>query len=122
MGEGPLTHADRLRDICLALPEAENKPFGGHTAPTYRVRDKMFATTSEQAERPEVWVKLAPGAQAILVDSQPARFFVPPYVGKSGWVGIWLDGDVDWDQVEALVRESYCLIAPKRLAAKVALT
>lgn len=44
---------------------------------------------------------------------------MPPYVGKSGWVGIWLDGDVDWDQVETLVRESYCLIAPKRLAAQV---
>lgn len=100
----------------MALPEAEEKPFGGHTAPTYRVRDKMFATTSEGSDRPEVWMKLAPGGQTILVESQPDRFFVPPYVGKSGWVGIWLDGDVDWDQVESLVRESYSLIAPKRLA------
>ncbi len=110
---------DHLRAICMALPEAEEKPFGGHTAPTYRVRDKMFATTTEQADRPEVWMKLAPGAQTILVESQPERFFVPPYVGKSGWVGIWLDGDVDWEQVESLVRESYRLIAPKRLAAQV---
>ena len=109
MGEGALSPAqrgeeleDRLRAICIALPEAEEKPFGGHTAPTYRVRDKMFATTSEYAEPPELWVKGAPGAQAILVDSQPERFFVPPYVGKSGWIGIWLTDDIEWDQVEAL--------------------
>ena len=107
---------DRLRDICLALPEAEERPFGGHTSPTYRVRDKMFAMTTEDGR--ELWVKGAPGAQEILVESQPERYFVPPYVGKSGWVGIRLDGHVDWDQVEALVRESYCLIAPKRLAAR----
>jgi predicted DNA-binding protein (MmcQ/YjbR family) len=106
----------RLRVHCLALPEAEEKPFGGHTAPAYRVRDKMFAMTNDGGLRPELWVKGAPGAQDILVESEPERFFVPPYVGKSGWVGIWLDGDVDWDQVESLVRESYCLIAPKRLA------
>jgi predicted DNA-binding protein (MmcQ/YjbR family) len=110
---------ERLRTICMALPESEEKPFGGHTAPTYRVRDKMFAMTTDGGSRPELWVKGAPGAQQILVDSHPDRYFVPPYVGKSGWVGIWLDGDVDWDQIESLVRESYCLVAPKRLAAKV---
>jgi predicted DNA-binding protein (MmcQ/YjbR family) len=44
---------------------------------------------------------------------------VPPYVGKSGWVGIWLDRNIDWDQLESLIRESYCLIAPKRLSARV---
>ncbi|MGH2609171.1 MAG: MmcQ/YjbR family DNA-binding protein [Tepidiformaceae bacterium] len=109
---------ERLRVICLAFPGASERPFGGHTAPTYRVRDKMFAMTTDGGTRPELWVKGAPGAQDILVESQPDRFFVPPYVGKSGWVGIWLDGDVDWDQVESLVRESYCLIAPKRLAAQ----
>ncbi|MEX0784742.1 MAG: MmcQ/YjbR family DNA-binding protein [Dehalococcoidia bacterium] len=110
---------DRLRAICLALPEADEKAFGGHTAPTYRVRDKMFAMTTDGGARPELWVKGAPGAQEILVGSQPDRFFVPPYVGKSGWVGIWLDDEVDWDSVESLVGESYCLIAPKPLAAQV---
>jgi predicted DNA-binding protein (MmcQ/YjbR family) len=107
---------ERLRTICLGLPQAEEKPFGGHAAPAYRVRDKLFAMTSDGAERPELWVKGAPGAQEILVESEPDRYFVPPYVGKSGWVGIWLDGEIDWDQVESLVRESYCLIAPKGLA------
>ena len=111
---------DLLRAICLKLPEAEERPFGGHTAPAYRVRDKLFVMTNDGGgARPELWIKGAPGAQDILVEAEPKRFFVPPYVGKSGWIGIWLDGDIDWDQIEGLVRESYCLIAPKRLAAQV---
>jgi predicted DNA-binding protein (MmcQ/YjbR family) len=123
VGEGAPVMANtdqRLRTICLALPEAEERPFGGHSAPAYRVRDKLFAMTNEGGgERPELWVKGAPGAQEILVESQPERYFVPPYVGKSGWVGIWLDRNIDWDQLESLIRESYCLIAPKRLSARV---
>jgi predicted DNA-binding protein (MmcQ/YjbR family) len=118
MSEDDVTVDARLRALCMALPQAEEKPFGGHTAPTHRVRDKMFAMTTGGGERLELWVKGAPGAQDVLVEAAPERFFVPPYVGKSGWVGIGLDGDVDWDQVESLVRESYCLIAPKRLAAQ----
>ena len=70
---------DRLREICLALPEAIEKPFGGHTAPAFRVRDKMFASCMES--RPAVTMKAPPGAQEILVGADPETFFVPPYVG-----------------------------------------
>jgi predicted DNA-binding protein (MmcQ/YjbR family) len=104
----------RLREICLALPEAVEKPFGGHTAPAFRVRDKMFAGCGERDF--VVTMKGAPGAQEVLVGADPDRFFVPAYVGSKGWIGIRLDGDVDWGTVEDLIRESYRMVAPKLLA------
>ena len=104
----------RLRAICLALPEAVEKPFGGHTAPAFRVRDKMFASCMES--RPAVTMKAPPGAQEILVGADPETFFVPPYVGSKGWIGVCLDGRVDWDVLAELVRDSYRMTAPKSLA------
>ena len=55
-----------------------------------------------------------------MVRHAPTRFFVPPYVGKSGWVGVYLDGDVDWGELAELLRDSYRLTAPKRLVAQLA--
>lgn len=67
-----------------------------------------------------LWCKAAPGDQAALVGGDPERFFIPPYVGRHGWVGMRLDrGGIDWEEIAALVTESYRLIAPKRLAAEV---
>ena len=65
--------------------------------------------------RPAVWCKAAPGNQEVMVRAAPERFFVPPYVGPSGWVGIWLDRRVDWDELAQLLRDAYRLVAPKRL-------
>jgi hypothetical protein len=109
----------RVRALCLALPEAEERPFGGHTAPSFRVRDKLFVMTSEDGT--SMTLKAPKGVQGILVASDPDRFFVPKYVGPKGWVGIRLDlaNPPDWDEVAELVAESYCLTAPKRLAALV---
>jgi predicted DNA-binding protein (MmcQ/YjbR family) len=104
-----------LRRICLRLPEAEEKPFGGHVAPAFRVRDKLFLMTSEDGS--SLSCKAPPGVQQVLVASDPDRFFVPPYVGSKGWVGIRLDSGVDWDELAELAEESYRLIAPKRLSA-----
>ena len=67
--------------------------------------------------RPSLWLKAAEGTQDVLVKSNPRVFFVPPYVGSKGWVGIHLDGRVPWQVVAELVVESYRLIAPKRLSA-----
>ncbi|MFD0687211.1 MmcQ/YjbR family DNA-binding protein [Actinomadura fibrosa] len=106
---------ERLRDICLALPEATEKPFGGHTAPSYRVRDKLFLMTSEDGTY--MTFKAAPGVQEALVGEDPDRFFVPKYVGSRGWVGARLDVDQDWDELAELIEDSYRLIAPKRLSA-----
>ena len=112
----------RLRAICLALPEATESVFGGHTTPTFRVREKIFAMLPEGddgASAMSVWCKAPPGAQAVLADSDLDRFFVPPYLGPKGWIGIRLDRGVDWDLVRDLIGDSYRLIAPKRLASQV---
>jgi predicted DNA-binding protein (MmcQ/YjbR family) len=108
---------ERLRKICLALPEAAEKEAWGD--PTFRVRDKIFAMEKRGDGRVSVWLKAPEGSQSILVGADPQRYFVPPYVGHKGWIGVRLDVDPDWDQVAALVRRSYRLIAPKRLAALV---
>ena len=50
-----------------------------------------------------------------MVRDAPDRFFVPPYVGPSGWIGVYLDGDVDWMELDELLRDSYRLVAPKKL-------
>jgi predicted DNA-binding protein (MmcQ/YjbR family) len=110
----------RLREICLALPEATEKPFGGHTAPTWRVRDKIFGMCGGEYEGEELalWCKAPPGAQDVLVAGDPSRYFVPPYVGHNGWVGVRLDHPgVNWDMIAALVADSYRMTAPKRLIA-----
>ncbi len=109
----------RLRQLCLALPEATEKEAWGD--PTWRVRDRIFAMQKGNfgGGRPSVWVKAAAGAQEALVGSDADRFFVPPYVGHRGWVGIHLDGRrVPWAEVGELIEDSYRLVAPKRLAAR----
>jgi hypothetical protein len=117
MPPSPLT---RLRKLCLGLPEAHEVEAWGE--PTFRVRNKLFAmyaapNNHHGAGRPSVWCKAAPGNQALMVRAEPQRYFVPPYVGPSGWVGVWLDRDPDWSEVKELMRDSYRLVAPKKLAA-----
>jgi predicted DNA-binding protein (MmcQ/YjbR family) len=106
---------DRLRGICLALPEAVEKETWGDA--TFRVRDKIFVVASAEEDRAAMSCKAPPGAQEILVSADPKRFFRPPYVGHRGWVGVRLDGGTDWDQVADLVEESYRMTAPKKVAA-----
>jgi hypothetical protein len=109
----------RIRALCLALPEAEERPFGDHTDPAFRVRDKFFVMVVGDGS--QMSVKAPKGVQGILVASDPERFFVPRYVGHIGWVGVRLDlpTEPDWDELAEMITESYCLIAPKRLAAQV---
>jgi hypothetical protein len=105
----------RLRAICLALPEAVEK--GGVADHTFRVRDKIFAMFLDNHHgdgRVARWCKAPAGAQELLVGADPARFFVPPYVGHHGWIGVRLEGDVDWDEVADLVADAYRMTATKR--------
>lgn len=106
----------RLRAICLALPEASEQ--GGVGNPTFKVRDKIFAMRHQVDGRLSVWCKAPLGAQGALVHTSPQIFFVPPYVGHHGWVGAWLDADLDWDQMAELIEDSYRMTAPKRLSAR----
>ena len=106
----------RLRKICLALPEAEEIETWGH--PTFRVRKKIFVGCGASDDgRAQMSCKAPPGEQRALVATDPTRFFVPAYVGNRGWVGVRLDGVVDWDEIAELVEESYRLTAPKKLSA-----
>lgn len=107
-----LTH---LRAICLSLPETSEQ--AGVGDPTYKVRDKIFAMRHQVDDRESMWCKAQPGVQNMLVASEPQLFFVPPYVGKHGWVGVWLDVEQDLDFVTDLILDSYCMTAPKRLVA-----
>ncbi len=109
----PLNH---LRTICLAFPEAIEA--GGVGTPTFKVRDKIFTMRHQVDGRMSMWCKAPSGAQEVLVGSNPEQFFVPPYVGHHGWVGVWLDVEVDWDLVADLIRDSYRMTAPKRLSAQ----
>jgi predicted DNA-binding protein (MmcQ/YjbR family) len=108
----------RLRALCLALPEAREKITWD--TPTFRVREKMFALCGSEETRITVWLKAPPGVQESLVAYAPRRYFVPPYVGRAGWVGVYLDGRVPWAQVAALVEQSWQLVAPRKLVAKLA--
>jgi hypothetical protein len=110
----------RLRTLCLALPEAHEVEAWGE--PTFRVRNRMFATWASAGNhhgggRPAAWLKADPATQAFLVRRDPDRFFVPPYVGVHGWVGVWMDGRVPWRHLEELLRDAYRGAAPKKLAA-----
>lgn len=113
--EGPIK---RLREICLALPQATEKEAWGEC--TFRVGGKMFAMTDNHhhgGEHVSVWVKAPPMVQEILVGSDPRRFFKPPYVGHKGWVGVRLDvKKVDWLELADLLKDGYLMTAPKRLA------
>jgi hypothetical protein len=113
--EGPIK---RLRELCLALPEATEKEAWGEC--TFRVGGKMFAMTDNHhhgAEHCSVWVKAPAMVQEILVGSDPKRFFKPPYVGHKGWVGVRLDvKNVDWEELVGILEDGYRMTAPKRLA------
>src|SRR2546423_8174944 len=119
MAKDPLP---RLRKICLKLPNSTEKL--SHGEPTFFVRDKVFAMFSNNHHndgRIAVWCKAPMGFQEALVGSNPERFFVPPYVGHRGWVGLRLESDrVDWDEVAAIIEESYRMTVtpPKALPAK----
>jgi hypothetical protein len=105
---------DRLRIICLALPEAIEKITW--EIPTFRVRGKIFAMAHDPGT---VWCKAPRGVQTILVEAAPDRFFVPPYVGHKGWIGFRLNVTTDWDEVSALIQRSYRMTVPRKLAATV---
>jgi hypothetical protein len=110
----------RLRAICLALPEANEKV--SHGEPTWFAgKGKVFATLDDHhhgAEHLSVWLPAGLGGQEALIASDPGRFFRPPYVGSRGWVGVVLDGKPDWRVVAWLVEQAYRMVAGRRLVAK----
>ncbi len=110
----------RVRKLCMALPEATEKEAWGR--PTFRVRGKkmfaMYMNDHHGDGRVALWLNAPPDAQDALVEADDVRFFVPPYMGPSGWIGVRLDRKPDWKQVASLVEEAYRQVAPKKLIAQ----
>lgn len=108
---------DHVRSICLALPEVSERL--SHGSPAWFVRGKktiaMFLDDHHGDGRLAIWCPAPPGAQTELVEEEPERYFVPPYVGVSGWVGLRLDISPDWQEVAAVIADAYRKVAPKTL-------
>lgn len=107
-----------LRTICLAFPEVSERL--SHGAPSFFIRHKktlaMFVDDHHGDGVLGLWCPAFPGVQQEMVEAEPDRFYRPPYVGPSGWLGIRLDRDVDWAEVSAILTDSYRKVAPKTLA------
>lgn len=118
MSDDPVT---RLRALCLALPEVTERL--SHGEPTWFIRGKVsFVTTADHHhdDRLAFWCAAEDGIQEDLVTAEPDRFFRPPYVGHRGWLGVWLDVPVDWNEIASLVAGAYRCVAPRRLRDKLA--
>jgi hypothetical protein len=107
----------KLREICLGLPETSERL--SHGAPTFFVREKrsflMVLTNHHGDGRFAIWCAAPDGMQKMLVEADPERFFVPPYVGHRGWLGVRLDGGVHWDELTGIAEDAYAEVAPARL-------
>lgn len=116
MAQTPL---DRVREICLGLPEVTERP--SHGTPAFFVRGKKSFVWYWEDHHGDgitaLWCAAPPGAQEEMLGEDPKRFFRPPYVGKNGWLGVRVDGRPNWDEVRAVIEEAYRTIAPKSLVA-----
>ena len=108
---------ERLRGLCLSLPETTERP--SHGAPTFFVRGKraflMVLTNHHGDGRFAIWCAAPAGLQVTLVEAEPERFFVPPYVGHRGWLGVRLDRACDWEELAGIVEDAYAEVAPAKL-------
>jgi hypothetical protein len=117
MAPSPL---DRVRAVCLALPEVTERL--SHGAPTFFIREqKTFVTFMDDHHgdgRLALWCAAPVGAQQEMLAENPERFFRPPYVGHRGWLGVRVDGRPDWAEVNQVIEEAYRTVAPRRLVAQ----
>jgi hypothetical protein len=107
----------KLRELCLGLPETSERL--SHGAPTFFVREKrafvMVMTDHHGDGRFALWCAAPDGMQKMLVEADPERFFVPPYVGHRGWLGVRLDRGLHWDELTGIAEDAYAEVAPKKL-------
>jgi hypothetical protein len=109
--------AHRVREICLRLPEVTER--SSHGSPAFFVGKQfvmLWVDGHHDHNFPHLWCAAPMGLQEELVAASSDRYFRPPYVGARGWVGVRLDGEVDWDQVAELCEEAYRVVAPSRLS------
>jgi predicted DNA-binding protein (MmcQ/YjbR family) len=115
---------DAVREVCLSFPEAEE--FLAHGSPNFRVRGgktfAMYAVNHHGDGRVALWLRSPAGAQEVHVSGEPKHFFVPPYVGPAGWLGVQLDKGLSWKRIAVLVREAYEKVASPALRLRIGKT
>jgi hypothetical protein len=120
IGASNAARRDR-RALACNLPCAARGDRGAHAArAVVSVADKIFVLERPRNDGLALWCKVPQGSREMLLAAEPARFFIPPYFGAKGWIGVGLDAAADWREIEAFARRSYRLVAPKRLATLVA--
>ena len=103
---------ERVRRLCLSWPETSERL--SHGEPSWFFRDKrLFVTSADHHhdDRTAIWCAAPPGARDLLIESEPYRYFVPPYVGHRGWIGVYLDVEVGWEVIDRLIGDAYYTIA-----------
>jgi hypothetical protein len=108
---------DTVRRLCLSLPETSERL--SHGAPTFFIRGKrafvMLMDDHHGDGRLAIWCAAPAGMQHMLVQADPEHYFVPPYVGHRGWLGVRLDRGLDPNEIAGAVEDAYATVAPKRL-------
>ncbi|HJW49024.1 MAG TPA: MmcQ/YjbR family DNA-binding protein [Candidatus Limnocylindria bacterium] len=109
------TPLERVRKICLALPDTNER--ASHGSPTFFIRDKrsfvMYLDNHHDDGRLALWCASSSDVQQMLATSRPDQFFVPPYVGHLGWIGVRLDRDLSWDEIERVIADAHRIILDK---------
>ena len=118
VGRGQRDRAlERIREVCLGLPETSERL--SHGAPTFFVRGKrafvMVMTDHHGDGRFALWCAAPDGMQRLLAEADPERYFVPPYVGHRGWLGVRLDRDLGWEEIAGILEDAYLEVAPAKL-------
>lgn len=107
----------KVRAACMDLPEVTERP--SHGAPTWFIRDKKTFVTFHHDHHGDgilgIWAAAPPGAQEALIASNPSRYYRPAYVGHRGWIGMRLEGKVDWDEADGIIEDAYRTVAPTKL-------
>ena len=104
----PRTIPESIRELCLSLPDTEE--VSRHGAPNFKVKGKTFAmfVLNHHADgRVALWLNSPHGAQQMYTQLDPESYFVPPYVGVNGWLGMELNKNLGWNEIYARVREAY---------------
>jgi hypothetical protein len=113
------TILSRVRRACLSLPDTHEKEAWG--APTFRARGRQFVMYLDNHHgdgRLAIWCNAPPGAQDALVAAMPKHYFVPPYVGTQGWVGVRLDTGLKWQAVATRIKEAHRITASRGAAGR----
>lgn len=104
-----------LHGICMEYPGAEEIFEGSVGDPVYKVSGKIYVMQHQVDGKASLWMKAPAGVQEVLVSTDPARYFRPPYVGHNGWVGAWLDDGIVWPEIDDLIDDAYRMTAKKSL-------